>query len=93
MQPTRIPVHADEPPHFLLWAADEIAPIILGFGFGIMLGQIFVLTLLGLIVAHIYKRFRDQHADGFLFHYLYWRGLGFTKSPSMINPFIRKLFP
>ena len=30
VQPVRIPTRADDPPHMLLWSADEIMPIIGG---------------------------------------------------------------
>ena len=82
-----IPIYADEPPHFLLWAVDEIMPILLG------LGHIFIATVISFVVSHFYKKFRDQHADGYLYHLLYWYGFGFTRSPSFINPYIRILFP
>lgn len=88
-----IPIYADEPPHFLLWAVDEIMPILLGLGVGILMGHIFIATVIGFVVSHFYKKFRDQHAGGYLYHLLYWYGFGFTRSPSFINPYIRILFP
>ena len=30
MEPVNIPSYIDDPPHFLLWSADEMAPILLG---------------------------------------------------------------
>ncbi|MFT0213086.1 type IV conjugative transfer system protein TraL [Pseudomonas sp. F1_0610] len=30
MEPVSIPSYIDAPPHFLLWSADEMAPILLG---------------------------------------------------------------
>lgn len=30
MEPVSIPSYIDDPPHFLLWSADEMAPILLG---------------------------------------------------------------
>ena len=45
-----IPIYADEPPHFLLWAVDEIMPILLGLGVGILMGHIFIATVIGFVV-------------------------------------------
>ncbi|TYA55339.1 conjugal transfer protein TraL, partial [Vibrio cholerae] len=28
MEPVNIPSYIDDPPHFLLWSADEMAPIL-----------------------------------------------------------------
>lgn len=89
----KVPTYADEPPHFLLWSADEIIPLIFGFGMGIILNKIVVLTVAGFLISHFYKKFRDQHSDGYLFHLFYWYGFGFTRSKSFINPFIKILFP
>ena len=93
MKEVEIPTYADEPPHFLLWSADEMLPIIFGFGMGIIIDQVFFLTIAGFVVSHYYKKFRDQHPDGFLFHLAYWYGFGFCRSRSMTNPFVRKFFP
>lgn len=35
MEPVSIPSYIDDPPHFLLWSADEMAPILLGLVIGI----------------------------------------------------------
>lgn len=88
-----IPIYADEPPHFLLWSVDEIMPILLGLGVGILMGHIFIATLIGFVVSRFYKKFRDQHADGYLYHMLYWYGFGFTRSRYFINPYIKIFFP
>ena len=54
-----IPIYADEPPHFLLWAVDEIMPILLGLGVGILMGHIFIATVISFVVSHFYKKFRE----------------------------------
>lgn len=36
MEPVSIPSYIDDPPHFLLWSADEMAPILLGLVIGIL---------------------------------------------------------
>lgn len=93
MKETRIPTRADMPPYLLVWSSDECMPVLLGLGIGIMLNQVFICTTVGLIVAHFYRKFRDLHPDGYLFHLLYWYGFGFTRSKSMINPWIKRLIP
>ncbi len=36
MEPVSILSYIDDPPHFLLWSADEIAPLMLGLVIGIL---------------------------------------------------------
>lgn len=93
MKPIEIPTRADDPPYMLMWSSDECLPVLLGFSFGIIIEQVFACTIAGFIIAHFYRKYRDQHADGYLFHLLYWYGFGFSRSKSMINPFIKRLIP
>ena len=93
MKETRIPTLADLPPRLLLWSADDIMPVIIGFCFGILVNQIVICTVLGLVSVHFYKKFRDMHADGFIFHLAYWYGCSMFRSSSMINPWVKRLIP
>ena len=93
MEPVSIPSYIDDPSHFLLWSADEIAPLMLGLVIGILTGQALLLCLLGLAVTRLYRRFRDGHPDGYLLHTLYWAGLLPTKAQTIPNPFIRAYLP
>lgn len=95
MKETRIPTRADQPPQLLLWSADECLPVLLGLGLGlgIMINQVFVCTVTEMIISHFYRKFRDLHPDGYLLHLAYWYGLGFCRSKSMINPWIKRLIP
>ncbi len=93
MKEIHIPTHIDEPPYLLLWSADECIPLIAGFGFGLLIDQVFLCTTAGAVISHFYKKFRDLHTDGYLLHLLYWYGLGFCKSKSMVNPFTRRFIP
>ena len=93
MKPVRIPTRADEPPHLFLWSADEVLPIVGGLGIGILVEQVFACVLVGAIATNLYRRFRDLHSDGYLMHLAYHYGFGFSRSPSMITPFIKKLIP
>lgn len=93
MEPVRIPTRADDPPHLLMWSADEILPLVGGLGLGIVLDQVLMCVLAGSVATNLYKRFRDLHPDGYLMHLAYHYGFGFSRAPSMINPFIKSLLP
>lgn len=93
MQPVKIPGRIDDPPHFLLWSADELAPMLLGLTFGIFLEQALICTLIGFFVTSAYRKFRDNSPDGYLLHLLYHAGFLPPKGRSMINPFTTALFP
>lgn len=87
-----LPAHVDEPPHFLLWSADEMAPIVLGLMFGMFTGNALLLTLLGVALTRVYRRFRDNKPDGFLLHAIYWAGLLPSRASTVPNPFIRQYY-
>lgn len=93
MKEIHIPTRADQPMYLLLWSADQCMPVVVGFGIGLLVGQVFICTVIGMIVSHFYKKFKDLHADGYLYHIIYWYGCAFPRSKSMINPFIRRLIP
>lgn len=93
LKPVEIPVRADDPLHFLLWSIDEVIPMIAGLLIGMIIGQAMICLIIGIAVTNVYRRFRDNHADGFLEHAAYQFGLNFYRSRSMINPFIKRLFP
>lgn len=93
MKPVHIPTRADEPPHLLLWSADEVLPIVGGLSIGILIGQVLICVVMGAVVTNLYRRFRDLHPDGYLMHLAYHFGFGFSRSPSMLNPFIKTLLP
>ncbi|MFC0179533.1 type IV conjugative transfer system protein TraL [Thorsellia kenyensis] len=63
-----IPQHIDEPPHFLFWSADEVAPLFIGIVFGILTGQALTLTVIGFLITKVYRRYRDGRPDGYLLH-------------------------
>ena len=93
MKPVKIPRRIDDPPHLLLWSADEIVPMLLGLTAGVMLGKALVCFVGGLLLANLYRRFKDNHPDGYLFHMIYWHGFLISKAKSMKNPFIRRYLP
>jgi conjugal transfer pilus assembly protein TraL len=93
LEPVEIPRYIDEPPHVLLWSADELAPVALGLVIGMLTGNALVLTLLGLAVTKLYRRFRDGRPDGYMLHGLYWSGLVPMKVLGAKNPFTRSYLP
>lgn len=93
MKPVRIPRRVDDPPHLLLWSADELVPMLLGLVIGIVIQKALICFLIGLAVTKLYARFRDNHPDGFLLHIIYWCGFLHTKARSMKNPFVRQYLP
>lgn len=88
-----IPRHVDEPPQFLLWSAEELAPVVMGIAVGMAIGKALILTCLGLVIAKIYRKFSDGHPDGYLLHSLYWLGFIPTKSKTIPNPYARRYLP
>lgn len=93
MKPVTIPRRVDDPPHLLLWSADEILPMMFGLVFGMLIEQALICFLIGMGVTNLYKRYRDDHADGVLLHMLYWIGFTTGRAKSMKNPFVRRYFP
>ena len=93
MKPTEIPVRADDPLHVLLWSIDELIPMVAGLMIGMIIRQALLCFLVGMAVSSLYRRFRDSHADGYLEHLFYHYGFGFSRSKSMVNPFIKRFFP
>lgn len=93
MELIRIPSRIDDPPHLLLWSADELAPMLLGLTFGIFIGQAAICSVIGFFITSAYRKFRDNNSDGYFLHMLYHAGFLPPKGKSMINPFIKRLFP
>lgn len=93
MEPIEIPRYVDDPPHVLLWSAEELAPVALGMAIGMVAGQALLLTVLGLATAKIYRRFSDGRPDGVILHWLYWNGFTPTSNRTAPNPYIRRYMP
>lgn len=93
MKVIQLPLYIDEPPHFLLWSADEMAPILIGLVFGILTQQALIFTLIGVLITKVYRRFRNGKPDGYLLHIIYWCGLLPTHSKTIPNPYLRFYLP
>jgi conjugal transfer pilus assembly protein TraL len=64
----------------------------LGLTIGVVIGKALV-CFLGVLVTNLYRRFRDNHPDGYLLHMIYWAGFIVTKAKSLKNPFVRRYLP
>ena len=93
MKPITIPGRVDDPPHLMLWSSVELAPMLLGLTFGIFIGKALICTIIGFLITSAYRKFRDNSPDGYLLHMLYYGGFLPPKGRSMINPYIRRIFP
>jgi len=93
MKETRIPIRQDRPPSVLLWEADELAPVMLGITIGIFIEQLLICTGFALLLTSAYRKFRDNHPDGYLLHMIYSWGYLPTKARSLVNPFVKRFFP
>jgi conjugal transfer pilus assembly protein TraL len=93
MAAIKIPLTVDNPPYLLLWSVDEMAPPLLGLCIGVLLGKAFLCVAIGFLAMKLYRRFRDNNPDGYFLHALYQCGFVGGKSYSMINPFIKRLYP
>jgi conjugal transfer pilus assembly protein TraL len=93
MKPISIPQRIDDPPHLLLWRADELAPLLFGLVLGVLCTQVLLCLLAGFVLTHCYKRLRENRPDGYFLHLLYWFGLFVSRASSLRNPFIRHYLP
>ena len=93
MEPVAIPKTIDDPLHILLWSADEIVPFMVCMLTGMLIDQFIPSLAVGFIVVKSYRRFRDNHPDGYTLHALYWLGLLPSKATTIPNPFIRRFYP
>jgi len=89
MRPIDIPQYQDEPRQLLFWSSDELVPGILIFLIGFMLSQVFLSLIIAYFVVKYFRSHKENHADGYLRHTAYWKGLLPEKGHSVVNPFRR----
>lgn len=75
MQAMRIPQYIDNPPQILFWEADEIAPVIVFLGLGIVTGTLTYCIVMAYGVHKVFMHFKGKHMRGYLMHWLYRVGL------------------
>jgi conjugal transfer pilus assembly protein TraL len=94
MKPVQIPRRIDDPPHILMWSADELIPMAVGLSFGMMIGKATICFLVGYMFTRYYRRYRDSHPDGYFLHLLFWVGIiKKMTAKTMKNPYIRRFYP
>jgi len=88
-----IPQGIDDPHQVLLWNASELAPVVLGLVIGMVIGSALLPTLGGLIATHVYRRFSERRADGYVIHSLYYAGAPLKKTATLPNPYVSVYVP
>lgn len=89
----RMPRSIDEPDQILLWSIDELLPVGILFGLGIVMHQLIGAIVMIVIFLKVYRRFRDGRPNGYLTHLAYWYGLAGPQTATVRNPFIRRFLP
>lgn len=92
MEPTKLPQRIDEPPLFLFWRVDDLAPVMVATVIGILVDYMVTSMAIGVLLVRFTKRYREAKPEGFLLHWFYWMGYitGHKKSRSMVNPYSRE---
>ncbi len=80
-----VPLYVDSPQQVLIFSIDELVPVVLFLGLGILIDQAFILTCAGIGLAKAQRRYIDSMPDGFMLHWLYWTGLYPVKSRTLPN--------
>jgi len=91
LEPTKLPQRIDEPPLFMFWRIDDLAPVMVLGAIGIIFEHMILAILIGAILVRFTKRYREAKPEGYLLHWFYW--MGFIKGPrcsqSMVNSYAR----
>ncbi len=74
-EPVYIPRYIDAPPQFLFWQFDEVLPVGVAAIFCVLLHKTLVPLSIGVWISYSWMKYRDNHADGYALHMLYWSGL------------------
>jgi conjugal transfer pilus assembly protein TraL len=93
MDPVRVPVEIDTPHQVLLWSVDEFVPFMLFLIIGNLTGHLVSFCVMGGVIGHFYKRYKNTRPDGYLNHLLYWAGFRGQKGMTYLNPYAREFLP
>lgn len=93
MKPTEFPSHHDDPQWIIIWPIDEILPIVACGCAGILFSQATIMVIIGYVISRAYHSAKAVKQRGFVEHWLYSKGLFFSKSRTMKNTFNRHFFP
>lgn len=75
MDSVSIQDYIDNPPQVLFWEADEIAPVFVLAGIGIITHTLTWMLIPAVIFHKYFTRFKDEHMPGYLMHLMYRIGL------------------
>lgn len=93
MEPIRIPTEIDTPEQVLLWSMDEFVPFMCFLVIGNLTGHVIIGCLIGAVLGHLYRRYKNTRPDGYLNHLLYWAGFRGKKGVTFLNPYKRDFLP
>lgn len=91
MEKLEFPQYADDAVRLLMWTPQEIIPMATAFVFGIASDQMLICLSLGLAFSWMYSRYSAGKPEGYVLHWLYWKGVVPLKGRSFINPFVRRI--
>jgi conjugal transfer pilus assembly protein TraL len=75
----------------LLWSMDELMVFYMCLGIGVAIREIMLMSILGVMLLYLYRRFEAGHPDGYVIHALYYNFGIPLKGHSFINPFQRRI--
>lgn len=93
MEPIELPRGLDDAHQILLASTDEMVPFFGMLIAGVLLEQLLTCLLLSVVIIKLFRRFRDNWPDGYLYHRLYWFGLMPLKGYGVLNPYRRLFLP
>jgi len=93
VEPIELPRGLDDAHQILLASTEEMVPFFGMLIAGVLLEQLLICLLLSFLLIKLFRRFRDNRPDGYLYHRLYWFGLMPLKGYSVINPYRRLFLP
>lgn len=93
MKVYELPTHIDDPAQFMIWSADEVAPLGLALVLGVLIGQVFIMLVAGQACVYAYRRYKNMRPDGYLNHMLYSSGFYPERGITLPNPFKNRWIP
>ncbi len=75
MKEIDIPRYVDSQYQVFFWEIDEIAPVVMLMGLGIMTDTLTYMFFAMFVFMKFFSKFKHHHLDGVLLHMAYWHGL------------------
>ncbi len=83
----KLPRTIDEPPYLLFWRGDEMGPFAVLFFIGFVTREIILSLVIAYFFVKVLRKYRDITADGFVLHFLWWKGIFPISTRTCGNPF------